>query len=129
MRTDIAGFVGFAERGPLPEDFAAGPVRSHQGRAQDHKLGGVSGALRRVPRVGYLAYAVRAFFENGGDTCYVVRVAATPATDPAQNAIEGFIRAALPGRLWPIGTWRKSPGLSSARSLWPQALARQRRWI
>jgi hypothetical protein len=26
---------------------------------------------------GYLAYAVRAFFENGGDTCYVVRVAAT----------------------------------------------------
>ena len=36
-------------------------------------------------RYGYLAYAVRAFFENGGDTCYVVRVAATTAANPADR--------------------------------------------
>src|SRR6185503_2677038 len=31
---------------------------------------------------GFLAYAVRAFFENGGTTCHVVRVAATNHLDP-----------------------------------------------
>ena len=63
VRTDIAGFVGVAERGPLHtpllvEDW--GQFISLFGRHLSH---------------AYLAYAVQAFFANGGETCYVVRVA------------------------------------------------------
>jgi Bacteriophage tail sheath protein len=63
IRTDVAGFVGIAERGPVG---IALPVESwRQFRAQ---FGGFIGS-------GFLAYAVRAFFENGGRRCWVVRVA------------------------------------------------------
>ena len=54
LRTDIAGFVGIAERGPL---HLAVPVESYRqfqawfGDTIDN---------------GYLAYCARAFFENGG---------------------------------------------------------------
>ena len=101
MRTDIAGFVGLAQRGPLPEDFpecdrskAVVKISSwkefltHFGSFQEY---------------GYLAYAVRAFFENGGKDCYVVRVAATAVKDPTQTAAKAFFK--LPS--WPavpIGT-------------------------
>jgi uncharacterized protein len=85
VRTDIAGFVGFAERGPLPEDcrpdtFDAAHValKIRSWKEFQTKFGGVR-------PYGYLAYAVRAFFENGGDTCYVVRVAATTAPEAAQQ--------------------------------------------
>jgi len=75
VRTDVAGFVGFAERGPLPRPGAtAEELRSTAVRLTTWKqflttFGGF------MP-YSYLAYAVRAFFENGGTTCYVVRVAA-----------------------------------------------------
>jgi Bacteriophage tail sheath protein len=76
VRTDVAGFVGFAERGPLPlpgagaVDPKALAVRLTSWAQFLTVFGGY------IP-YGYLAYAVRAFFENGGTTCYVVRVAAT----------------------------------------------------
>src|SRR4051794_27606685 len=63
LRTDIAGFVGIAERGPL---HRALPVQSW--RQFQATFGNFIGA-------GYLAYAVKGFFENGGRKCYVVRVA------------------------------------------------------
>jgi hypothetical protein len=71
VRTDIAGFLGYAERGPLADPNVAG-----------------SGVLRLTSwaefvahyggfiRTGTLAYAVRAFFENGGRVCHVARIAA-----------------------------------------------------
>src|SRR5262245_53953160 len=74
VRTDVAGFVGYAARGPLP--FA--PVR----RVDDVALRISSWDEYRasfggfIPH-GYLAYAVRGFFENGGRTCYVARAAVT----------------------------------------------------
>jgi hypothetical protein len=78
VRTDIAGFVGFAERGPLPEDFApgfdAGAVVRRLTSWTDYQT-----TFGSFLENGYLAYAVRAFFENGGDTCHVARVAATQA--------------------------------------------------
>jgi len=46
-------------------------------------------------RYGYMAYAVRAFFENGGTTCYVVRVAATHHADRSQRPRAASF--ALPG--------------------------------
>ncbi len=94
VRTDIAGFVGFAERGPLPEDF---PAATFDGSQAAVKIGAwkefltTFGGFREY---AYLAYAVRAFFENGGKTCYVVRVAATTVTDPAQQPAKAFLTLA-----------------------------------
>src|SRR5262245_30279639 len=78
VRTDVAGFVGFAERGPI---LGVGPA----GRPVDCAVKVESwGEFQRIfggPMVnGYLAYAIRGFFANGGRRCYVVRVGAT--TDP-----------------------------------------------
>src|SRR5215813_14705921 len=63
LRTDIAGFVGIATRGPLHQAL---PVQSW--RQFQAYFGDFTGA-------GYLAYSVRAFFENGGQRCWIVRVA------------------------------------------------------
>lgn len=63
VRTDIAGFVGFADRGPLHT-----PVRI-ESLAQFTTVFGAKLAQ------SYLAYAVDGFFANGGRTCWVVRSA------------------------------------------------------
>jgi hypothetical protein len=91
VRTDIAGFVGLAERGPLPEDFprenfdAAGvALKITSWKQFQANFGGFLS-------YGYLAYAVRAFFENGGHTCYVVRVAASAATNLADRPSKAFL--------------------------------------
>jgi uncharacterized protein len=63
VRTDIAGFVGIAERGPL---FT--PVKIESWTQFASVFGGY------IPQ-GYLAYAVDGFFANGGMTCWVVRIA------------------------------------------------------
>lgn len=67
VRMDIAAFVGIARRGPL---HVAVPVDSW--RQFVAWFGDVTGA-------GYLAYAVRAFFDNGGRRCWIVRVASGTA--------------------------------------------------
>ena len=66
-RDDVAAFVGIAERGPLGLPLAVSSMR------QFHSLFG--GYLAKA----VLAYAVRAFFENGGQLCLVVRVASDEA--------------------------------------------------
>jgi phage tail sheath protein FI len=71
LRTDITGFIGIAERGPL--DL---PVPVQSWRQFVSWFGDVT-------PVGYLAYAVRGFFENGGRRCWIVRVA---SNDPAGGA-------------------------------------------
>ncbi len=63
LRTDIAGFVGIAERGPLNT-----PVKIES-------LTQFANVFGRKIAQGYLAYAVDGFFKNGGETCWVVRVA------------------------------------------------------
>jgi uncharacterized protein len=66
LRTDIAGFLGYAQRGPLLT-----PVKVTGWRQ--------FAALFGEPLdFAFLAYAVRGFFDNGGAACHVVRVA-----DPA----------------------------------------------
>jgi hypothetical protein len=82
VRTDVAGFAGFAERGPLPPpvtdlnfDPSTIALRLTSWKEYTAHFGGFT-------RYGYLAYAVRAFFENGGTECYVARVAAITADDP-----------------------------------------------
>lgn len=71
VRMDIAGFVGLAERGPLHQ-----AVQINSWRQFQIQFGNF------VP-YGFLAYAVKGFFENGGRTCFVVRVAGETATQAA----------------------------------------------
>jgi len=79
VRTDVAGFAGFAERGPLPEPGKPADPKAIAIRLTSWKeFLAIFGEF--IP-YGYLAYAVRAFFENGGTTCHVVRIAATHTND------------------------------------------------
>lgn len=100
VRTDIAAFVGIAEKGPVGQ-----PVRVETVRQYDSVFGAYLGGA-------YLAYCVRAFFENGGRTCLVVRVASdNPATGAAPasalvrdvaGAVSLTIAASSPG-VWGNG--------------------------
>ncbi len=74
LRMDVAGFVGIARQGPVDV-----PVPVQSWRQFQANFGDFTGA-------GYLAYAVRAFFENGGRKCWVVRVA-SPTAASASIAI------------------------------------------
>ncbi len=103
IRTDVAGFVGMALRGPVD---TAIPIQSWR-QFQAH-FGNFTGS-------GYLAYAVRAFFENGGKRCWVVRVASNDPNGGAKAAsvvIQGpSDKSGQPGKdIWRIvasspGTW------------------------
>lgn len=82
VRTDIAGFVGYAERGPMAAadstslpDPSALAVRLTSWNDFRTNFGGLT-------PYAYMPYAVQAFFENGGTTCYVARVAASSSSDP-----------------------------------------------
>lgn len=92
VRTDIAAFVGLAERGPLHLPWPVESWRQFQTLFGDF-----------VP-FGYLAYAVKAFFDNGGRRCYIVRVAAADARHASGDLVgmDGLptlrIRANSPGR-------------------------------
>src|SRR5437588_6425835 len=75
LRTDIAGFVGITERGPMHK---AVPIQSW--RQFQATFGTFIGG-------GYLAYIVKAFFDNGGRKCYLVRVADRDLAESAQFTI------------------------------------------
>lgn len=95
-RMDIAGFVGFAPSGPLHE-----ATRIESWTQYVSVFGGVSPF--------FLGYAVRGFFDNGGQECHVVRVA---DPDRARTASRVFLdeygdpvfslEATSPGA-WPHG--------------------------
>ncbi|MCH8988041.1 MAG: phage tail sheath subtilisin-like domain-containing protein [Chloroflexi bacterium] len=75
QRTHAAGFVGLAERGPLHD-----PQRLTDWRQFQRVFGGFL-------TYANLAYSVRAFFENGGTVCWVVRVADVDAAVAASADI------------------------------------------
>jgi hypothetical protein len=96
VRTDVAGFAGFAERGPLVTEVSdprRAVVRITSWKEFVATFGGFI-------RYGYLAYAVRAFFENGGTTCHVVRVAGISPGLSAKQRLDAPRRAtfAMPWR-------------------------------
>jgi len=90
-RTDVAGFVGIAARGPVQA-----PTKIASPRQFLTTFGDPIAAA-------YLAYAVQGFFANGGRTCWVVRVG-----DP-RTAVPARLRVLLPGRT-PFVVEATSPG-------------------
>jgi hypothetical protein len=79
VRSDVAAFLGYARRGP-----AFRPVRVESWREFLVHFGDPY-------EVGYLAPAVRAFFENGGTTCWVVRVLRTGDAGGGGSAAEASL--------------------------------------
>src|SRR6266545_3219708 len=77
LPTDVAGFVGIAERGPLHRAIRVGSWQQFLST-----FGGLAAN-------GFLAYAVKAFFENGGRACYVVRVASEEARTAGVDVVDG----------------------------------------
>lgn len=90
LRTDIAGFAGIAQRGPLAIAVPVESTRQFEawfGAPVDN---------------GYLAYCARAFFENGGRRMWAVRVASPAASSAALTLEDGAgpawrIEASSPG--------------------------------
>jgi phage tail sheath protein FI len=74
IRTDVAAFVGIAKSGPLDTPVPVESMRQFQAH-----FGDFTGQ-------GYLAYAVKAFFENGGQRCWIIRVASKKEELGAKNA-------------------------------------------
>jgi Bacteriophage tail sheath protein len=69
VSTSTVGFLGIAERGPLQPTLIT-------------CFSDFTGAFGSYVKAGqvdrYLAYAVEGFFQNGGERCFVMRVAAQP---------------------------------------------------
>ena len=98
LRTDVVGFVGIARRGPARRAVAIESFKQFQA---------VFGGMFVH---GYLAYVVRAFFENGGRRCWIVRVEGEGA---ATSAVELVSTAGAP-------VWRIEANSSGA---WGNALS------
>src|SRR5437870_881572 len=105
IRTDVAGFVGIAARGLVD---VAMPVESWR-QFQAHYGGFIGG--------GFLAYAVRGFFENGGRRCWVVRVA-------SNDLLMGARAAGVTLRSATRDVWRLS---ASSPGVWGNDLTYQ--WL
>ena len=72
VSTTTAGFIGVSQRGPGPLAIAS--------FAEYQRAFGLDPA-------GYLALAVRGFFENGGKLCWVIRIAPGDALEAALDAL------------------------------------------
>ncbi len=116
-RMDIAGFVGFAERGPIGtpvpvegierfRDVFGGPVEL----ARDEETGRMD--------TSYLLPAVEAFFQNGGRRCWVVRVAHLPEVSSSPDSVRRT-HFGLPGLVSaekePTSTDTRRPSMVRAR--------------
>jgi len=101
LRSDVAGFLGRTRRGPVGV-----PVRVEGYRAYLREFGGLD-------REAVTSYAIRSYFENGGEVAWVIRLggdAGTPATAVWEvGAQKGFlntryrVEASSPGA-WAAGT-------------------------
>ncbi len=77
LRTDIAGFIGPTLRGPVDE-----PTRIDGWRRFEEVFGGLT------PRAD-TPYALRGYFENGGEVAYVMRMLGTPCNSATARWVVG----------------------------------------
>ncbi len=73
-KIDIAAFFGLSDRGPIQT-----PTRITSWEAYQRIFGGFS-------QVGYMGFSVFGFFNNGGQECFIIRVAHMDDPDPTKNA-------------------------------------------
>jgi uncharacterized protein len=105
LRTDIAGFVGIAARGPLHHAVRVSSWQQF-----------VSTFGAHIPQ-GFLAYAVQGFFENGGQLCWVVRVAdPDTALYGGERLLDDDGHPTLRLRASSQGSWSQQLGVSVMRT-------------
>src|ERR1700744_3260355 len=112
----VAGFVGFAERGPLDV-----PVPVEDLASFDAIFGTTLVLVRDAAGAGLSAMlrdAVASFFSGGGRRCYIVRVAGAGASRaqfqvPGLLALDdGFASPATIDAAWP-GAWSSSTAIGT----------------
>ena len=81
LRSDVAGFLGRCRRGPVGE-----PVRIEGWRAFEAVFGGLD-------ETTHLPWAVRGYFENGGQVAWILRVA-EPGAAPTRGVWDLDVPAA-----------------------------------
>src|SRR5215475_7966229 len=84
VSTSTAAFIGLADKGPIP-----GTILPNGRMAQPVMVTSVTEYTRQFGgfrRDSFLTYAVRAFFENGGQRLYIVRVVGRGTTSPPSPA-------------------------------------------
>ena len=111
VSTSTAAFVGPAERGPVAGSMPPFSPSFPAGFTPEPDVGTVFvtsfaeftrrfGAPLPLPALdasdadndtGYLGYAVRAFFDNGGRRCFVTRIAADDATYSEHQVVRGVV--------------------------------------
>jgi uncharacterized protein len=74
VATSIALLIGWAPRGPVTRTLRLTSFADYE-----RAYGGLD-------RRSLLGYSVKQFFDNGGSDAYVIRIASTDATDPAETA-------------------------------------------
>lgn len=84
VSSSTAAFIGFADKGPvpgtlLPSGRAAQPLLVTSFTEYTRNFG-------NFRRDSYLTYAAQAFFQNGGNSLYVIRVIPALTSPPANNA-------------------------------------------
>ena len=94
VSTSTAAFLGFASKGPipgtkLPNGHAAQPLLVTSFTEYQRNFGGFRAD-------SFLTYSARAFFENGGQRLYVIRVVGTPASPPGSPPSLAATRASSP---------------------------------
>lgn len=98
--TSTAAFIGHTEKGPLGSALPVNNFAEFQ-----KKFGGYIDD-------GFLAFAVKSFFDEGGKTCYVVRTChySAPETPTAITAYHDFTTTGLPAGPASIKVSAHSPG-------------------
>lgn len=124
-RMDVAAFVGFAASGPPDVPVAVeDAVRFRDVFGADLDLArAVAGGETAHSRLGG---AVEAFFANGGQRCWVVRVADRDALATARFGVRGLLAAPQEPGAWRLGRLDARSGGSWAGELRVSALLRSR---
>jgi hypothetical protein len=136
-RMDVAAFVGFAAAGPIDTPVAVADPRAFADLFGDDAELAWDRELCQPVRAN-LGPAVRAFLRNGGQRCWVVRVARKTATDALPNnwaranrfPVAGLVRLTATG-IVPLflaarseGSWSDDLVVSGAVLLQPATINR-----
>lgn len=104
---EVAGFVGFAERGPCDLPVAVEDLSAYRAIFGDDLA--LAQDAGDQPVFAQLPGAVADFFANGGRRCYVVRVAG-PAARAARFTLPGLLALDPSGQAAPALLATASPG-------------------
>src|SRR3954470_16798400 len=93
--TSTAGFAGPTERGPEAPQLITSwlDYQRWYGGYTSFQLANPAGAA--TTETSYLPYAVQGFFENGGQRCFVARVANAGNADFTQGAVGNLAISAI----------------------------------